>query len=195
MTTQNKQRMFWFAGLALAALYFGPRFIHKAPLPAPPPPPAKSPERVQRPVPATTLGLSAPLDATSGVWQGFGNVPSLGLCNLKLELRRNALEPEHVSGFPVLFCVPAATGPGLRLGQNPVFAQMTPASAVLSGTAKDGAITFTVDKVIGRTIDGCAFTSFTVTPFGADQISAEWQEGDCGTGQRAGQILLRRTGR
>jgi hypothetical protein len=195
MTTQTKQRMFWIAGLALAALYFGPRFIHKAPLPVPPPPPAKSPERVQRPVPAATLGLSAPLDATSGVWQGFGNVPSLGLCNLRLELRRNALEPEHVSGFPVLFCAPAATGPGLRLGQNPVLPQMTPASAVLGGTAKDGAIAFTVDKVIGRTIDGCAFTSFTVTPFGADQISAEWQEGDCAAGQRAGQILLRRTGR
>ncbi len=194
MTTQTKQRMFWIAGLALAALYFGPRFIPKQPLPAPQP--VKPPERIQRPLPASpTLSLSPSLDATSGVWQGFGNVPNLGLCNLRLELRRNALEPEHVSGFPVLFCVPAATGPGLRIGQNPVFPQMTPASAVLGGTAKDGAIAFTVDKVIGRTIDGCAFTSFTVTPFGADQISAEWQEGDCAAGQRTGQILLRRTGR
>jgi hypothetical protein len=188
--------MFWIAGLALAALYFGPRFIPKRPLPAPPPPPAKSPERVQRPVPfSSTLSLSPSLDATSGVWQGFGNVPSLGLCNLRLELRKDALNPERISGFPVLFCVPAASGPALALGRNPVLPPMTPEAAVLSGTASNGAIQFTVDKIIGRSINGCAFTSFSVTPFGADQLSAEWQEGACGTETRAGQLLLRRTGR
>jgi hypothetical protein len=51
-----------------------------------------------------------------------------------------------------------------------------------------------VDKIISKGTTGCALSAFTITPFGTDQLAAEWQEGSC-TGQAGAQILLRRLGK
>jgi hypothetical protein len=48
---------------------------------------------------------------------------------------------------------------------------------------------------MGKTPSGCVLTSFTVTPFGNDLISAEWKEGACLAGEQHGQILLKRIGK
>ena len=79
--------------------------------------------------------------------------------------------------------------------QQGILSRLSPLSATLTGTAVNGSIQFSVDRVIGRTVSGCAFTSFTVTPFGEDQVIAEWKEGDCPEPPQGGQILLRRTGK
>ena len=74
---------------------------------------------------------------------------------------------------------------------SPILNQMSPISAVLSGTAKDGTLTFTVEKTIQKSANGCALTGFTLTPFGTDQLAAEWQEGTCD----GGQMLLKKIGK
>ncbi len=62
-------------------------------------------------------------------------------------------------------------------------------TAILSGAADKGSFQFRVDKVIGSDRNGCAPMSFTLTPFGSDQLAAEWQ----GQGCRGGHVILRRT--
>jgi len=201
-----KQKKFlWIAGIAVAVFYFAPTFINsarraafirqqqEAARMAKPPAPQSSP----LPAAGDASNNSASFENLLGVWQGIGPLPGQGFCNLKLELRKNTLQPERFSGFPVLVCMPVVPGSVQRgvTGQSLVLPQMSPLSAVLTGTAKDGSIVFSVDKVIGRTANGCALTSLSVTPFGTDQIAVEWQEGNCGTEQQPGQILLRRIGK
>ena len=57
--------------------------------------------------------------------------------------------------------------------------RMDPDSAILTGTLQDGAIHFRADKTIGTDINGCAVSSFTLTPFGANRLAAEWAAGSC----------------
>jgi hypothetical protein len=64
--------------------------------------------------------------------------------------------------------------------------RMNPNAAVLTGTVKDSAIHFRADKDIGGDIRGCTVTSFTLTPFGAYQLAAEWEAGKC----QGGNMLL-----
>jgi hypothetical protein len=120
------------------------------------------------------------------------------MCGLKFELRKKADDPNRFSGFPVLACVPAmATLPG-QMGptaQQGILARLAPVSVTLTGAVVNGSLQFTVDRVIGRTLSGCGFTSFTVTPFGEDQMITEWPEGNCLEAPQGGQILLRKTGK
>lgn len=62
-------------------------------------------------------------------------------------------------------------------------------SAVLTGVSEKGSVLFTLDKAIGKTPDGCSIEGMTVTPFGVDQLSAEWKDTSC----KGGQILLRKS--
>jgi hypothetical protein len=69
---------------------------------------------------------------------------------------------------------------------------MDPEAAILTGTMRqDGAIQFHVDKAVGSDSNGCAPTSFTLTPFGSNQLAAEWQEKTCG----GGHVLMQRAPR
>ena len=191
MTT--KQRNFWLAALALAAIvYVGPSFFSSRRIATAPQPEAKKPKVEAPATPPTSAPDAAMFNNLLGTWQGTAPLFA-GMCSMKFELRRKADDPSRFAGFPVLLCVPMLPVPR-SLGTNPLLAQMSPLSAVLSGTAGNSAIQFTVDRVIGKSVSGCAFTSFAVTPFGADQMSAEWQEGSCQE-QPSGQILLRRTGK
>lgn len=91
----------------------------------------------------------------------------------------------------MLICL-TVTPPIMRPGNpNPFLAQMNPEAAVLTGTAKDGGMDFHVDRIISKGASDCELTGFTVTPFGSDQIAAQWKESTCS----GGQILLKRFGR
>jgi len=197
-----KQKKFlWIAGIAVAVFYFAPTFINSARRAAylrqqEAARMAKPPAQQSSPLPAAgDASSSTSFENLPGVWQGVGPLPGQGFCNLRLELRKNTQQPERFSGFPVLVCMPVMPGSVQRGATGLVLPQMSPLSAVLTGTGKDGSIVFSVDKVIGRTANGCALTSLSVTPFGTDQIAVEWQEGNCDTQQQPGQILLRRTGK
>jgi hypothetical protein len=75
--------------------------------------------------------------------------------------------------------------------RNPAAAtlnRMSPAGAVLSGAMENGSIRFHVDKTVGTNSNGCAATSLTLTPFGTNQLAAEWQEGGC----EGGHIILQK---
>jgi hypothetical protein len=118
-------------------------------------------------------------------------------CNLRLELRKDAADASRVSGFPVLACAPIMSPfsrPSAGQAQSALMSGLSPMSAVLTGTVQETSIQFSVDKVMGNAPGGCSFTSFTVTPFGVDLISAEWREGGCQKGDQRGQILLKRVG-
>ncbi|HTV55355.1 MAG TPA: hypothetical protein VMI06_10605 [Terriglobia bacterium] len=221
MTKQQKQRILWLAAIALAAVYFVPQVINTnrraaairqqqaarlakppasksaGPLPAPGATgPAAGASATGAPAAAA---LPADADLIFGIWQGAGPQPGLGMCNLRLELRRDAADPSRISGFPVLACAPIMSPfsrPSAAQTQSALMSGLSPMSAVLTGTViDDDAVQFSVDKVMGNAPGGCSFTSFTVTPFGADLISAEWHEATCQGGDRRGQLLLKRMGR
>ena len=209
-----KQKKFLLiAGIAVAVFYFAPSFINsyrraafireqnEARLAKPPAAKGASPLPGSGIAPSPAAGGTIPggaatsvspqFDNVLGVWQGVALVPSIGNCNMKLELRP-APEPGQpasgqITGFPVLVC---AQMPILATGAK-ALAEFTPASAVITGKPAGKSVEFTVDKIISKGQGRCAFTAFTVTPFGSDQIAAEWKEDDC----PAGQMLLRRIGK
>ena len=195
MDTKQK-KIIWIAGIAAAAYYLAPTFINtarqqamirqqQAAIVAK----AQAARAAQQAAQAPAPPFAAPTPAQQannllGIWQGQALVEHMGNCNMKLELR-NAPEPGKVAGFPVLICIPMPiTSPSPEKF-------LTPASAILSGVPSTTGIDFTVDKVTSKGGTFCSFTSFTVTPFGNDQLSAEWKQDVCGSGQ----MLLRRIGR
>jgi len=211
----NQKKLIWIAGIAVAVIYFAPSFINSyrreafireqnaarvanmqavkppaaktgSPLPASGAAPASAAVLTTADSPATP-NASPQIDSVVGTWVGVGLLPKYGNCNLRLELRRT-IEPGKFSGYPVLACMPLA----LATSRNGMLAQFSPASAVLSGSAENGVVGFSVDKMISKGQGACAFTSFTVTPFGTDQIAVEWTEEESCPG---GQMLLRRTGK
>lgn len=215
MTTLQKQRLFWLIVFVLAVVYFAPSVFHSThqvvitrPSASRPALPAQ-PGRIANPLPASgAAGLAASAaaaaaiptqyDSLIGIWQGAGPQPGLGMCNLRLELRRNPADPSRLLGFPVLACapiMPLISRPSAAQAQSALMSGLSPMSAVLTGTVQNGALQFSVDRVMGNAPNGCALTSFTVTPFGNDLISAEWHEGGCQRGDQRGQILLKRMGR
>jgi len=211
MNLTNKQKLFWLAGIAVAVIYFAPRFVRFGPplpmggRPAPTQPNRNSPPaRPGVPTPASGLPANGatippqplPFDSLVGAWQGFVPPSGSSFCTMKFELRRKTGAPDKYAGFPELLCMPtsAMAGGGFRPGRIPSMPQMNPVSAILTGTAASGSIAFTVDKTIGASSDGCSLSAFNVTPFGADQIDVDWQTGNCDKPQR-GQMMLRRTGR
>lgn len=161
--------------------------------PKPMPGAAGNPQDPSTVAPGADPNTPTQSDNMLGTWQGIGPLPGNQMCTLKIEIRTNSQVPGSFSGFPVLICAPFMPG-FVRRGaaaQNTVLVPPSPVSAVLTGTAKDGSIEFTVEKTIGTTVSGCALTKLTITPFGTDQIAAQWAEGTC----EGGQILLRRIGK
>jgi hypothetical protein len=194
-----KQKKFiWIAGIAVAIWYIAPTFINtarqqtmirqqQAAIVAK----AQAAKAAQQaalanppqPVPPTPAQQA---NALFGIWQGMGMVDGLGNCNMKMELRSSP-EPGKINGFPVLMCIPMPLTPANGSPQK----LLTPSSAMLSGTPSPTGIDFTVEKVLSKGGTLCSFTSFNVTPFGTDQISAEWKQDVC----RNGQMLLKRAGK
>jgi hypothetical protein len=199
----KQKKLIWIAGIALAVFYFAPSFINSArraafireqnearlekaqvakssiPLPAS----GAAPTSAGTIPGAAANAGSLQSDNLLGIWQGVALVNGYGNCNLRLELRR-ALDPAQITGFPTMVCVPI---PVITNGVT----QFNPSAAVLTGKPNDKSVEFNVDKVISKGAGRCSFTSFTVTPFGNDQIAAEWREDACGEGQ----MVLRRAGK
>lgn len=199
----KQKKLMWIAGIAVAIWYLSPIFINTARQQAfirqqqaaqiAKAQAAKAAQQAAQvptlPAPGTIPGAPNSMTQTAsvlGIWQGMAIIDGVGNCNLKLELR-NATEPGQITGYPVMVCVQI---PIISSGPKTI-AQFTPASAVITGKQGDKSVDFTVDKTTSKGAGRCSFTSFTVTPFGTDQISAEWKQDQC----PGGQMLLKRIGR
>ena len=90
---------------------------------------------------------------------------------------RDKVNPGEYSGYLTLGCGNA----------NP----FAPEAAIFSGTVQSGSVLFLSEKTVMTNADGCAFTSFIVTPFGSNEMSAEFHEGKCD----GGRLILRKSGR
>jgi hypothetical protein len=195
----KQKKLIWIAGIAVAIWYLSPIFINtarqqtiirqqQAAIVARAQA-AKAAQQAAQAAPAPPLATPTPAQQANnlfGVWQGMGIIDRLGNCNMKLELRSSP-EPGQITGYPVMVCVQI---PIISSGPK-TLAQFTPASAVLTGKPGDKSVDFTVDKITSKGGGLCSFTSFTVTPFGTDQLSAEWKQDQC----ESGQMLLKRIGR
>jgi hypothetical protein len=130
-----------------------------------------------------------PLPNLSGVWESHGQVPGgRGMCDLRLELKQN--DPSHYSAFSRFSCLnnEAIVHPKDANVLNNILTHTNPDAAILTGAVEKGSIHFHADKTIGTDINGCAVTEFTVTPFGASAVAAEWLEGTC----QGGSLLMQR---
>jgi hypothetical protein len=176
--------LMWAAGV-IAVLYFAPSIFQSFRQAA-----------LQRPQAGIRLAAppgtpAAAFGSLMGIWQATAALPSRGTCTLKLELRANREKEGQYSGYSTLACVPFGATPPRQPGVNPAEAMLSkePSSAILTGSVVNGSIAFHVDKNIAAGQE-CAMTSFTVTPFGTNQIASEWQDGCQG-----GQMVLKRTGK
>jgi hypothetical protein len=142
-----------------------------------------------KPVPVTAESrVDPPLPNLSGIWDGRGPIKGRGVCFLKLELKQN--DPAHYSAYSTFYCMstePITNPKDLNVMTN-MLSNMHPDSAILNGTVEKGAMHFHADKTIGTDSNGCAITDLTVTPFGASQVAAEWQEGTC----PGGNLMMQR---
>lgn len=199
MNSRNSKRTWWIVGAALIVLYFAPSAVQsfreasayreraramQARAQA-----ARAAGGSSSPVAAPSGSTPAQVPSVSpsrlvGVWLGEQAETNLELCRLQLEIRDRG--QSEVNGYVKMLCYPTGQYYQTHPKVNPTEAfmkAMTPLAAILSGTVKDGAVSFHVDKTIGTGLDGCALTSFTVTPFGTDEVAAEWQKTNCPGGQ------------
>lgn len=139
-------------------------------------------QKATNPAPSSPTGgtAAAPPKAQSnltGPWNGSAGIPGKGRCWVRVELTEP--EPEKYSGNFTMNC--NGTGPmvarnrknGAIYAQN----QLDPVAVILSGTGENGIIKLNTDKVIGTDTSGCAPTSITLTPYGATELAAQWEEG------------------
>lgn len=192
----NTRKMVVFAAAIAGALCFlmMPSLSSLLPIAAPRGPSRKA---AAPDAPGTVGGPGAAARALLGVWQGQGLAGQSGpvgqaICTIQLEIREKV--PGQLAGYSTLTCIPLGPGsPPQGAARIPaaILAKLAPTSAILSGAWENGsAVRFTVDKNIGMNPAGnlCAMRSFTTTPFGASQLSAEWQDATCG----GGQIMVRK---
>jgi hypothetical protein len=160
------------------------------PVPPRPAPPTvhDAPARTPPSAPAPARAPATPVEI-SGIWQGKTAITGRGLCTLRVELHENA--PGRFLGYSSLACANFAPLMAPQDRGNTAAAvlnRMNPAEAILSGAMENGSIRFHVDKTIGASSNGCAATSLTLTPFGSNQLAAEWQEGGC----EGGHVILQK---
>lgn len=142
---------------------------------------AKPPVKATEPQHATPAPPHFPYP---GVWAGSAAIKGKGLCDTRIEMRDIENQPGHFTGDWSMTCRPY--GPLIsqeraRRGAG-MFNRTNPEAAIFAGTFKDGAMAFTLDKVMATDSEGCAPSSLTITPFGTGQLASEWQEGTCAGG-------------
>jgi hypothetical protein len=169
--------------------YQPPRPRPKAPLKTPPKalaPVAKAVVPQPSPPPVKTAPPD-PWFRFLGLWHGQGALDGRGICDLHFEIRKGP-EPGVFLGFSSFSCASSQALMGREGGdpRNALMNRMNPNAAILTGTVKDGAFHFKADKDIGADVHGCTVTSFTLTPFGAYKLAAEWEAGKC----QGGNMLL-----
>lgn len=209
MTLTDKQRKsLWIAAAVLAVIHFAPTILRQA-LPArpvaalkpsplrPSPAPGRASPTPEGSVPDANAAAVTPADAQFskllGIWTGSSIRPNLGICRLRLELRMSQDKPGAYAAYSTMACGPAPPIVATTQAQRSLVAgmvnEMRPVSAVATGSVVNGALEFQVGRNIGAAPDGCKPTAFTVSPFGASQIAAEWEEGSC----QGGQMIMQRT--
>lgn len=164
-----------------------PKPAPTAKAPAPPSPNVAARGKTQPP--ASKKAPPSPFAKLNGVWHGRAALDGRGICNLRFELKEKQDEPGHFSGFSSMTCVAAKPLMRQKGIDRRAFAlnRMDPEGAILSGKAENGSIQLHTDKTVGTDSNGCAPTSFTVTPFGSNQLAAEWREGTSCSG---GNMIL-----
>lgn len=201
-TNSSNRRWIWIVGIAVAVLYFGPQAMQSFRQAALYRQSLNSQPQNAHSVAAFTgqaqpVGAAAtapasvktPVNTLLGTWQGQQAQADRELCQLGLEIREGS--PGMLSGYAKVTCWPLVPDVPGRSRITNVVRSLSPASAVLTGQMKDGAVAFQIDKTIGASVEGCVLTAFSVTAFGNDQIAAEWQRDHCGKGQ----MVARRMGR
>ena len=121
-----------------------------------------------------------------GFWVGRGMLNTRGMCTLKLELEDVPDSPGHYNGYSTLGCQPIPAMfrmGGARITPQDVRNMQNPKALLLTGEPKDNVIVFTINKTVVGEAGACEANSFTVTPFGTNQIAANWTEGACAGGQ------------
>jgi hypothetical protein len=161
-----------------------------APAPKTPSVPPAAPSVARRSAPRVLPKPAppSPFAKISGIWRGGAALDGRGICNLKFELNEQA--EGRFTGYSTMTCT--ATGPLMaekKINQRAsALNRMDPEAAILTGAVEQGSIEFHVDKTVGADAQGCAPTSFSLTPFGANQLAAEWQEATCA----GGHMILRK---
>ena len=201
MPITDKQRKLIWIGAALAGTYFfAPTLINHARQAFSTPEPTIAKPSAAKPAPiAPTPVVVTPQQASeaqiarqlTGDWIGGGVQPALGLCRVGLQIKRDPLKEDTVTGYSTTSCNPAFALTGqtaTRENRARAAAIATaPTSVIMTGKVSATAIDFTIDKSIGVPIDGCSITSFTATPFG-EALAAEWKAGTC----QGGQMILKK---
>lgn len=139
-----------------------------------------------KPKPAEPAKEEAPpLPNLSGMWGGHAYIQGRGNCNLRLELRQG--EPQHYSGYSQFACLntEALTRPGPGSFMKYALPNTNPDSTIFTGAVEKGAIRLHSDKNVGGE---CVITDLTITPFGTNQVVAEWQ------GCQGGNLILQKAG-
>jgi hypothetical protein len=132
----------------------------------------------------------SPFAKLSGIWRGRVALDGRGICNLKFELTEKQDSPGRFSGYSTMTC--SSAGPLVGKKVNPralALNRMDPEAAIFSGKIENGSIQLSTNKVVGSDSSGCAPSSFSLTPFGANQLAAEWREDACA----GGRIILRKS--
>jgi hypothetical protein len=187
--TDKQKKALWIAGAVLIAIHYAPtilntvrqqhaadRFAHGGasstpvtPPPAPVPPP--TPEEVQ----------TAQLEKLAGtVWGGTAPVPSIGFCEIRLEIKTAEGKPGF-TGYSTMSCNNVLRfRPGQR--SNPQnakgdMAAMLPVSAILSGEIKGNAVELNHQEQAIGARDGCNIESARLVPFGDSNMAVTWTEG------------------
>jgi len=119
----------------------------------------------------------------SGIWQGQAALDGRGVCRGRLEMHPAETSPGDYTGYFTLSCTsanPLMSAPNRHNAATAMKNNMDPAAAILSGHAENGVVNLTVEKTVGTDINGCTATSFTLTPFGINRLTAQWQQAnDC----------------
>jgi hypothetical protein len=145
-------------------------------------------ESGKTPSPAGSRFAKAPPSPSAklyGIWRGRAALDGRGICDLKFELKEKPGEADRFSGYSSMTCI--ADAPLMSAKKiNPktlTINRMDPEASILTGVMENGSMEFRADKVVGADSNGCAPTSYTLTPFGANQLAAEWHEATCAGGR------------
>jgi hypothetical protein len=154
------------------------------------PTPAAGPPAGRAAIPAKEVTPPSPFARFQGIWRGRAALDSRGICDLRFELREKPDEPGNFSGYSTMTCsAVGALMPGKQVSvKEQTLNVMDPEAAIFTGKPENGSLQFHVDKTVGADSNGCAPTAFTLTPFGGNQLAAEWREATC----RGGHMILGR---
>ena len=159
--------------------------VAAAPVAPPPPPPAPpTPEEIQAAQLAKLAGT---------VWGGTVPVPSIGFCEIRLEIKAAEGKPGF-TGYSTMSCKNVLRfRPGQR--SNPQnasgeMAAMLPVSAILSGEIKNGKIELLQEQAIGAR-EGCNITAASLVNFGDNNLAVTWKEGPLASCV-GGQVVMHR---